>query len=415
MNMKQQQQQQQPIFAHQQQQQGLTQAQNRIQQQAQIQMNNLRQQAAVAQQQQLLPQGQGPAAVAAATVASASTANPNSGSPGTPNGQGMSQGRPRPMPLQNMGGMQAPFQGNMANGAAMSPPFVTSNVPGNAHNMPMNNVSMAQGAQPGPGRNSNALQDYQMQLMVLERQNKKRLDIARSNGTSESPVSMLQLQHPLQMSPHQQLSAPPIPSPQLASQASPGASSAKPKKEPAAKRGRKPSGPNSAITPQSAGTDVGSVPNGRSATGGLLKRERNAPLTPAAESEGTKKKKKLAGGESPKKASKAAAKKEKATPKTKHAEEPKADADGATDPAFSNDSDANKMPPPNGGFFQPSLGSVEIIGGPGANGEVNFFNPGGNSSIDDIDFDFNLFLDGGDDGLNDGLSGFNWGNPIEGD
>ncbi|KAF8002321.1 hypothetical protein HF325_003286 [Metschnikowia pulcherrima] len=83
-----------------------------------------------------------------------------------------------------------PYQGNMPNGAAMSPPYVTGNVMGNG--MPM--ASNAQS-----GRNSNALQDYQMQLMVLERQNKKRLDIARLNGTTESPVAMQQVQHPMHM------------------------------------------------------------------------------------------------------------------------------------------------------------------------------------------------------------------------
>ncbi|KAM9918133.1 hypothetical protein OXX80_013054 [Metschnikowia pulcherrima] len=376
---------------------GMSQAQNRIQQQAQTQMNNLRQQAVVAQQQQGPGQGSAAAAVAAvAAAAAAASADPHSRDAPTPanvNGQRINQVRSRQMPL-NMEGM--PYQGNMPNGAAMSPPYVTGNVMGNG--MPM--ASNAQS-----GRNSNALQDYQMQLMVLERQNKKRLDIARSNGTTESPVAMQQVQQPMHMN-----QGPPAQSPHMSNHASPGGV-AKPKRE-SVKKGKQPAS-NNAMTPKSAGTETGAL-NGRAST--QTKREREAPLTPAADTEGTKKKKKLSGGDSPKKPAKSTgAKREKATPKIKAADEPGAEIENGD----VGDSMNGKMPPPSGPFFQPTLGSVEIIAGSEAgasgNGEVNFFNPGGNSSIDDIDFDFNSFLDGGDEGLNDGLSGFNWGNPIEGD
>lgn len=225
-------------------------------------------------------------------------------------------------------------------------------------------------------RNMNALQDYQMQLMLLEKQNKKRLDIAR-NGSAE-----------LQLMEHKSPGA----SPGLNTKPLPVITAAKVKKYVAAKRGRKPS--TNGVTPQASDDSRGT-----------LKKEYTTPLTPATDNEPNKKKRK--NGESPKK-EKPVAKKDKLPPKKKdlfkaedNAEFSEERADEGTDYFHASLADGDKMM------------AVDILGGNGQ-GENNFFSSGGNSSIDDIEFDFRLFLDGGDNGLNENMNGFNWGNPIEG-
>lgn len=399
--------------------------QNRIQQQAQTQMNNLRQQAVAAQQHQQHQQHQqGPAAAAVASIAAAAAAaaNPHSregAGPANFNGPRMNQGRPvRPVQQLSMVNMQQQYPPqNMVN--AVTPGnLVQQGVPGQTMGAGNNN-SGGMGAMPmnqpmQATRNTNALQDYQMQLMLLEKQNKKRLDIARS-GTADVNLNMQQIQQPLQMGLQHQAKASPAPSPSSNNKFSPVNATAKPKKAAPVKRGRKSS--NVGSTPQSAGPENGAAGSNGRTTGGPMKKEQTTPITQAAEVD-NKKKRKSTTGDSPKKLSKNtnANNKEKSTPKLKREEAPKADNDGLefVDQKNADTSDSDKMPPPSTSYFLSSLSNdkmtVDILGG--GNGDANFFNPSGGSGIDDMDFNF-LFLEGGDNGLNDTI-GFNWGNPIEG-
>lgn len=266
-----------------------------------------------------------------------------------------------------------------------------------------------------PSNSTNALQDYQMQLMLLEKQNKKRLDIARLTGNGDAAVGQI-IQMP---SGTAQLKNSPIPSPGTNNKASPNPSSLNSAKK-AVKRGRKTSFSSNAVSPLTTASAEASTSslNGRS-TGIGPKKDIPAPLTPAAESEGGKKKRKNTGTDTTtKKSAKPTIKKEKPAPKTKKSSTVKNDADASDNNKTKPDSaDSAKMPPPGGSFYQTISSektmSVDILSS-GNSGEGVFLGTGGNSTIDDVDFDFNLFLDGGDVGLNDGLTGFNWGNPIEG-
>lgn len=239
-----------------------------------------------------------------------------------------------------------------------------------------------------------------MQLMLLEKQNKKRLDIARLNGTIDNPPQ--QMLPAMQMNNQMQMRNSPVSSPHPNNKPSPVANSAKVKKEPA-KRGRKSSVTmNNMGTPLSNGSDNNGS-NGRAAN----KKENTTPPTPITELEPGKKKRKA---ESPKKAKPAPAKKAMAKPK-------KSDDRAEEDEDKNLDIGPSAMGPPDS-LYPPSMGEKILssgILGSGGSHEANFFNSGGNSSIDDIDFDFNLFLEGGDGGLNDGITGLGWGNPIEGD
>ena len=69
------------------------------------------------------------------------------------------------------------------------------------------------------GRNMNALQDYQNQLMLLEKQNKKRLEIARSSGGSETSLLSAGMANS-QLSSDQAPPPPPQPQPQQQQQQS---------------------------------------------------------------------------------------------------------------------------------------------------------------------------------------------------
>ena len=184
------------------------QSQNKIQQHAQTQMNNLRQQAAAAQHQQ------------------EQMDEPNRGQI---QGQIQAQGQPGPGPgpnsapgmQQNSKKMQYPPQVTVNGSQSLSPYPQTSpqmirmnslgNIPiqsplmVNSNNMMnkngnngattmqmnVNGASGATGGANGANRNLNALQDYQMQLMLLEKQNKKRLDIARDGGANEQNSTFL--------------------------------------------------------------------------------------------------------------------------------------------------------------------------------------------------------------------------------
>lgn len=399
---------QQQMFMQQQQQQ--QQQQQRIQQQAQTQMNNLRQQAAARQQG-----GPAAAAAAAVAVAAAAASQPQAREGGSPvnmagpqgarmghqQGQQARQGRPG-QPV--MGNMQ-PYP-QQVNGQSMSPqPFPSQ---------PPNNSMVPAGANGGPNapmmqnvnqnRNTNALQDYQMQLMLLEKQNKKRLDIARGNGAADLNLSMQLAPQQQQMQIKQQHppKASPAPSPVQNNKPSPVTTAAKAKKATAAKRSRKPSAAANS-TPSSA------ADNGRP---GTAKKEYSTPLTPAAETD-NKKKRKGSGGDSPKKQSKtSAAKKEKATPKPKK-EEPKPTHEVAEVEEEKLDFDGKMAPPSSAGFFPGTLGgndkmmSVDILGGDSTDG--NFFSS--NNGIDEFDFSF---FEGNDGGLSDSITAFSWNNPIEG-
>lgn len=264
-----------------------------------------------------------------------------------------------------------------------------------------------------PSTSNNALQDYQMQLMLLEKQNKKRLDIARLNGVSDSATGgqIMQLS-----SSQGQLKNSPIPSPGLNNKPSPNPSTLSNTKK-GVKRGRKTSVSSTAASPLTVAPIEGSnaSTNGRS-TGNATKKEYVTPLTPAAESDAGKKKQKNASELGTKKGGKGA-KKEKVAPKIKKSTVPKTEPETSEAPEKKTEqNDSSKMPPPGAAFYQTisneKMMNVDILSS-GNNSEGAFF-PGGSSTIDDVDFDFNSFLDGGDVGLNDGLTGFNWGNPIEG-
>lgn len=401
-------------------------------------MNNLRQQAVARQQG-----GPAAAAAAAVAVAAAAASQPQARDAGSPinmnlNGpvaprmgqQQVQQARPVGPVQPVIGGMQ-PFSQQVSgtsmsptpfaqqvNGASMSPTSFAQQPPN--HNI----VAGANNGAPGgasmmhtmnQNRNTNALQDYQMQLMLLEKQNKRRLDIARNNGAADLNLSMQlvqqpQIQNKLQQHPPK---ASPAPSPVQNSKLSPVITVSKAKKAPAAKKSRKPSVAATHTTPLNTGVEANlALSNGRPA-GGVSKKEYSTPLTPAAEVDSSKKKRKSSGGDSPKKQIKAnaAVKKEKPAPKPKK-EEAKSNGEASDFGDDRLDAEGNKMPPPNSAYFTASLGnndkmiSVDILGGDSVDG--NFF--AANSGMDDFDFSF---LEGGDNSLNDTM-GFAWNNPIEG-
>ena len=344
---------------------------------------NLRHQAAVAAQQQYQPG--------------------EAGSPATMNR--LSQGTPQvPHGQQPMNAI-LPFQQHMAQPVNSQPGPKTNDAhPNGAQGPPMPNGTaggeMLNGAtSAGPNRNINALQDYQMQLMLLEKQNKKRLDIARNNGTTDfSLVSMSNNVNNMNMLPPntgnsgpQQKPSPGISggsgSPSITKAPSPGSNGAKKKKERPVKRGRKPS-------TFGASQDAALGPN----LSTNLKKEYTTPLTPSSEAPNepaTKKKKKAA--DSPKKQP-AASTNAKGDKKDKES----GTFNGSQQPNFEGGSNDQMFP---------------ILGG-SSNNDNQMFGAGSNGGgLDDIDFDFNLFLDGGADAnMHDGIGGFNWGNvdAIEG-
>lgn len=395
--------------------------QNRIQQQAQSQMNNLRQQVAALQQPM---QGMAPTGVIVSNPGV--NGRDSEGSPIT--NPRMNGARSRMVSLQGVQ-LQFPQQNMETDNTLFAQQPVGQNLvhmSNNPNSIPngngtMNganvNLNMAQmGQSMLPASNLNALQDYQMQLMLLEKQNKKRLDIARVTGGTDG--NGIQMSIPVGQPPH--MKASPVPSPSLNTKSSPNPNSLASTKKPV-KRNRKLSASSNAASPHTSAPSDG--PNNGSnsrAASNAPKKEYVSPLTPAAESDSKKKRKNTGGEATTKKAAKPAVKKEKATPKLKKAvEKGDAETNDSTEKKLDS-SDSSKMPPPPpGGSFYQNIGNekvmnVDILGSGGNPSEGNFFGTGGNSSIDDVDFGFNLFLDGGDVGLNDDLTGFNWGNPIEG-
>lgn len=164
----------------------------RIQQQAQTQMNNLR--------QAVQPAQQGPNAAAAAAVAAAAAAARQPRDAQLPS-LNMRMGRRTQLAL---GQLQNPQSNGNGNGNGNGNP--NGNGSGNNSNPPLSQPATQPGAGPpqgppmyrnmlpgpvpmmngmmpmmgvGQGMHLSALQDYQKQLVLLEQQNKKRLDIAR--------------------------------------------------------------------------------------------------------------------------------------------------------------------------------------------------------------------------------------------
>lgn len=421
---------------------------NRIQEHAQTQMNNLRQQAAVSAlhgqhqqpgqqqlpshlqqaQQQQQQQQQGPNN----NSGSSQPQSRESGSPLTMNmnaPRGKQQARQVRPPQQNQNMMQAFGQpSNMVDGSVGSPLAMSNPQPG-AKAGPGANVAPKVPSGP-PNRNSNALQDYQMQLMMLEKQNKKRLDIARNTGGGDLGIMPQMQQLPpggatVLMENLAPPKASPAPSPNLHNKASPMSGGAgKAKKTQPGKKGRKPSAINTTGAGSNGSSSVANTPGSTSGIGGGVKKENVTPLTPAAEVDmSNKKKRKSLAAKSPaKKVATGKDKNDESGPAKKELDDDRFDPDimdaSGLDkkPDFTDDDTRGQ---PSSMYFQ-SLGgndkmiSVDILGGSGGGDGSNLFNTGGNSGIDDIDFEFNNLLDGGDGGLNDSITGFNWGNPIEG-
>lgn len=408
--------QQSPQQTPQQVQQAQQQQHNRIQEQAQTQMNNLRQQAASAHQHQqpkLLtlqtPQqpGQQQAAAAAVAAAAAAASQPPSNED-LGNGAKGKQTRPIRPGLRPPSGMPQQYGPQGMGNGGMSPmnysgQMLRQGQNGNGVEQPQNNQN----------RNTNALQDYQMQLMLLEKQNKKRLDIARNSsaGDLNSMPQMQQVQQDGGMMQQGLQNAPPkaspAPSPVLNNKNLP---STKSKKATTAKKATKASAAAAA-----------SGASARSSMSGGVKRENITPLTPAADSDFTNKKRKGSTSDSPAKkaSSKAGVKKEEEKSKKKSEEKSDSQLIEGIDLDKKPDGQDEDKFQPSSAYFHASLGgndkmvSVDILGG-ATNGDNNFFNSAVTSGMDDVDFEFNNFLDSADAGLNDSITGFNWGNPIEG-
>lgn len=419
---------QQRMFITQQQQQ---QSQNRMQQHAQNQMNNLRQQAVAAQQHH----PQHPPAPGQPNSQDISSHGSPSNVPRMNSQIAQAQHTQQPNGIQQFQQPQQPLMnGNEQPQAAFSQPQtqmgmrMNSNgkiaVPGNqGESMLVPNTNPSDNGAP-TNRNMNALQDYQMQLMLLEKQNKKRLDIARNNGTADpnglmAPNSgMMQPQAQLQQgnSQTQALNASPaavINSPVVNNKPSPttnnSTAASKRKKDAPLKRGRKSSATSipAAKTPNvnsGATSATSNNPTNNNNGGTAFKKDYSAPLTPASESANDaiskRKRRNTSTAESPNKqtVTKNSASKEKPIP-----EEPSKDK--KNEDVLPSTSSASFQDQPSDQIF-----SVEILGGNNNNDNHLFGAPINNGGLDDIDFDFNQFLDGsGDNSLNDGMNGFNWG------
>lgn len=318
------------------------------------------------------------------------------------NGAKGKQARPIRPQLRSASGMQHQFapQGN----GGMSPMNYSGQVLRQGQNGGNSGLEQNQGNQ--QNRNTSALQDYQMQLMLLEKQNKKRLDIARNSsaGDLNSMPQMQQVQDGNVMQPNIQNAPPkasPAPSPVLNNKNLP--SGAKNKRAQPTKK-------NSKVGPPSAAN------NARSNVAGGMKRENAAPLTPAADADFSNKKRKSSTSDSPaKKNNKAGVKKE---------DEKKVKPSDKSEAPLIEEIDLDKKPDmaPNDDKFQGSSayfhsslsGNEKLVLGGATAGDTNFFNSAVTSGMDDVDFEFNNFLDSADAGLNDSITGFNWRNPIEG-
>lgn len=393
---------QQQLFLNQQQ------TQNRIQQHAQNQMNSFRQQAAVALQQLGSSQGQ---------------ESSNNNSPAQRmNTQVTPQIQPAPQPRNSIGLVQ-PGQQAMMHGPQVANSFNPIQPPNNIKvenkSAFMNNSDNVALLNPNDNNNSavnapnkrnmNALQDYQMQLMLLEQQNKKRLDIARNNGNTDPngiismSSGMLPPQQPQQPNqPVQKGSSSNVSSPVINNKpGNPSLNTNKRKKEPPNKCGRKPStvgNLNNGVVPGSSNNSIGSGP----VNGGNV--SYSTPLTPASEApnETKRKRKSVVSVESPNKQPSnrlSSAGKDNVIQEEPHNDK-KEDANTHLNVPETTTQHNEK------GF------AVEILGN-NHNENPSYFDSGNPNigGLDDIDFDFNQFLDGtSEHPLNDSIGGFNWGN-----
>jgi hypothetical protein len=411
--------QQQMFFNH----QNAQQPQQRVQQQ----MNNLRQQAAVQAQQaqqaqaqnQLLqpPHSQSPAAGAiqpgqiGAPVASGVQVKSSDGSannsPATV--QRMNQVNQFNQPVGvNNGQQQFPQQ---VGGVMPNQGF--NNMRGGGSNANANSSQtspvMYNGVSKDGNKNMNALQDYQMQLMLLEKQNKKRLDFARNNGNPDANLGFGGLPPNQQPMGNQQIQPPQVPnltgmgqspqnlqkpspntannSPHNTNKPSPSLGNGKKKKDQGSKRSRKSSVANGPVSASQNSTQAANTPS-------LLKKEYTTPLTPASEPSADankRKRKNSVSAESPKKQTKASG---QGTKIDKPISENPETKEETLAPSFNE-------PIPKDQIF-----NVDILGNGGTDTQNYFGNTTG-----DIDFDFNQFLDSNADAtLGDGINGFNWGN-----
>lgn len=245
----------------------------------------------------------------------------------------------------------------------------------------------------GPNsRNLNALQDYQMQLMLLEKQNKKRLDIARNSGNGDAAMPP----------PGQVKASPHANSPVINNKPSPGAAAAK-RKAPATRK-KKASVAGVGDGDEFSGDKAVKPKAEADAAAARGFKDDSVPLTPVSETPIDSKRKRDAGktSESPKRAAKKAAKEK--DPKDKPEDDEAFDANGDAFPGQSmHGSFAMSAPFPD--LLDPTLEHllpVEVTDG--AHADTALFG----SASHGLDFDFNLFLDGGPD--NDGIASFNWGN-----
>lgn len=392
----------------------------RIQQHAQTQMNNLRQQVAAGQQQQL------------SNLALRGGSSKNSPV------QKLSQ-----VPQQ---GVSAGFQQQMNQQFSQQTPVMNGpqgQVPLNAQvgglqqaRLPNsgNSPNMTTTSHRNPS-NTDALQDYQIQLMILEKQNKKRLEIARSSGTSDT--NLMNLAPQAQQQAGGQTNQRPSPSttnnsPLVKNKLSPSMPSKKYKKEPQ-KRGRKGSAASVAVatgqqTPvvSQPSSEVGGpdhnaniTTKGNSNTPRIPKKEYSGvPLTPVSEPNETKRKRKgSAISESPKKQTTASKiiKKEKSITEEVSKENPGSAINETTKNEKDSGEGINSALNDTLGAPSDQIFNVELLGPTTSENSSNFFNPNTQPSqgaLDDIDFDFNQFWEGngGEEGLNDSIAGFNWGN-----
>jgi hypothetical protein len=265
-------------------------------------------------------------------------------------------------------------------------------------------------------KNMNALQDYQMQLMLLEKQNKKRLDIARNNGNPDANLGFGGMppnhgQQPIgnqQLQPHQVPNAtgmgqspqnPQKPSPNTANNSphitnkpSPSLGGKK-KKEQVSKRSRKSSVAGAPVSASQNGAQTVNTPS-------LLKKDYTTPLTPASEPSADvnkRKRKNSVAAESPKKHANSAGKLKAGGQGTK------IDKPISENPETKEETLAPSFNEP---ISKDQIFNVEILGNGGTDTQNYFGNTTG-----DIDFDFNQFLDGNTDAtLGDSINGFNWGN-----
>lgn len=285
-------------------------------------------------------------------------------------------------------------------------------------------------------RNLNALQDYQMQLMLLEKQNKKRLDIAKNNGM-EAQISinssMLppgQLQSDMRSQQNLQRGSPTTIMNSPVTNTEPSPNLAK-KKDFAPKKSRKSSYNNTNANSNgsnkaNAASNLNSIPsnvangsaNATNSNGSIIdskqfKKEYSTPLTPnseANEGTGKRKRKNTHNQESPNKSLPKTSARDRNMPNENQSLKA---ADKDTVPDQLNEGIHDSIVPSNLLLF-PS--EILYNNSNGKSEQLNFLDSSNRATLDEVEFDFNQFLDAGNvNGLPDSISNYNWGdvNAIE--